>query len=90
LEAPLLAVPRVLLAPDLACFAVLPAALRALVAVDLAPLRAAALVAPAPVLRELLLRVPPDRDEDDEVERPDERLAGGIRKDLLLSGFAGA
>jgi hypothetical protein len=41
------------------------------------------------VLRELeLVRVPSDRDEDDEVERPDdERLAGGIRKLLLLIDF---
>jgi len=77
---------RVRAAPDLACVAVLAAPLRALVEVDFAPLRAAAFVARAPVLRELaLVRVPPDRDEDDGVERPDdERLAGGIRKLLLL------
>jgi hypothetical protein len=85
---PDLALLRVLAAPDLACVAVLAALLRALVAVDLAPLRAAAFVARAPELRELeleLVRVPPDRDEDDEGLRPDdERLAGGIRKLLLL------
>jgi hypothetical protein len=83
---------RVLDAPDLACVVVLAAPLRALVPVDLAPLRAAAFVAFAPVLRELaLLRVAPDRDEDDEVERPDdERLAGGMRKLLLLICFLGA
>jgi hypothetical protein len=84
--APDLALLRVLAALDLACVAVLAAPLRALVAVDLAPLRAAAFVARAPVLRELEpVRVPPDRDEEDEDERPDdERLAGGIRKLLLL------
>jgi hypothetical protein len=78
-----------LAAPDLACVAVLAPALRALVAVDFAPLRADACVAFAPVLRELLARAPPDRDEDDELVRPDdERLAGGIRKHLLLVGFS--
>ncbi len=92
LAAPDFAVLRVLVAPDLACVAVLAAPLRALVAVDFAPLRAAACVARAPVLRELaLVRVAPDRDEDDEVERPDDERFGGHRKLLLLIGFdAGA
>jgi hypothetical protein len=88
LAAPDFAVVRVLVAPDLACVAVLAADLRALVPVDFAPVRAAARVLAAPVLREPepeLARVPPVRDDEDEVERPDdERLAGGIVKLLLL------
>jgi hypothetical protein len=79
LAAPDFAVLRVRVAPDLARVLVLAADLRALVAVDLAPLAAVADVLRALVLREPeLLRAPPLCDEEDEVERADERLAGGI------------